>query len=652
MRTPLMTIGLISFTLFASHIMAMDTIEVASPDGKVVAAVSVDPSGRLTYRLARDGAVVMGNSPMGITVDGQDLGANVSLGEPTRSVVNEKYPWRGVKSEVVNHCNEVTIPVVEKASSKKWTVEARAYDDGFAFRYVVPGEGTRKVTGEATGWKLPAESMVWTMVNTRDYEGSFEKLPVAKIPRTHAEDDLENKFLKYSPVHLGLPVTVELADGTYAALLEANVLGYSGMTLRPTYTTLLEGKFEDDPEGWTMDGEIRSPWRLTMTGPDLNALVNCDLVQNVSTPPSKDIFPDGVNTAWLKPGRVLWQWWAYNDPGTHWSTQKWFVDQAAKLGCQYYLVDEGWQHTRQEWFGPGEDSWPKMKELCDYAKTKGVGIWAWQAWTLKKTRQWPGLETKEKREEFFRKAAEAGIVGVKIDFMNSESHDLLAFYEDCCREAAKHKIMVNFHGANKPAGEGRTWPNEMTREGLKGLEHNKWSDLPPSHYATQPFTRNLAGPCDFTPLTLQPEFLKGTSYALQLASSVIYTTQLLCWADKPDLYLANEPVADFMRNIPTYWDETRVLPDSEIGRLAAFARRKGDTWYVAILNGDAENGRDYPLALPFLGDGKYTATLYQDNPDKADDLRFVKKDSITSDTRLPVKMRPGGGFVGVFKKAK
>ena len=643
-------IPMIVLLFFTANLPANDVIDVAGPDGKVVASVSVDPSGRLTYRVFRNRVAVVEDSPMGITLDGKDLGANVSLGKPARSVINEKYAWRGVKPEAVNHCNEAKIPIIEKDGSTTWTLELRAFNDGFAYRYVVPGEGKCRVTGEATGWKLPDESMVWAMWDTSNYEGSYQKLPVEKIPRFHDQDDSKKKSDKPSPLYLGSPVTVELPDGTYAALLEANVLGYSGMTLRPTATTLLEAAFEDDPEGWTMEGEIRSPWRLTMTGPTLDALVNCDMVPNLATPASQDIFPDGVNTEWLKPGRVLWQWWAYNDPGTHWSKQKWFVDQAAKLGCEYYLVDEGWQHTRQEWFAPGETPWPKMKELCDYAKTKGVGIWVWQGWRYDEKRQWPGLETKKKREEFFRKAAEVGIVGAKIDFMDSESHEMLAFYEDCCREAAKYKIMVNFHGANKPAGEARTWPNEMTREGLKGLEYNKWSALAPSHYATQPFTRNLAGPSDFTPITLQAEFLHGTTYALQLASSVIYTTPLLCWADKPDLYLANEPVADFMRKLPTCWDETRVLPGSEIGRLAAFARRKGDTWYVAIINGDAKEGRLYKLEPAFLGKGTYSATLYADRPDKADALVVSKKEGVTDESTINVEMLPGGGFVGVFEK--
>ncbi|HEY0945649.1 MAG TPA: glycoside hydrolase family 97 catalytic domain-containing protein, partial [Opitutaceae bacterium] len=537
-----------------------------SPGGNVVATFSVSGDQRLVYTLTRAGAPVVETSPLGMTIDGVDLGAGVELGAAARSSRDMSYPWRGGKARAIDRANELALEIAHGASGLRWTLEARAYDDAFAFRYVVPGEGSRRVEGEATAWTLPAGTAAWYCPNTVHYEGEYERAALEEIPLI-GPIRVAGEFQDV-PRHLGFPVTLELPDGTLAALAEADVMGYSGMTLRPTRTTTLRAAFEDDAQGWTMQGTILSPWRIVMTGPDLNALVNCDAIHNVCPPPDPALFPAGFGTEWIKPGRALWQWWAYDNPGTHWSTQKAFVDQAARLGCEYYLVDEGWEHTRQEWFAPGETAWARMNELCDYAKSKGVAIWAWRAWQHNEQRQFPGLETDAKREDFFRRCAEVGIVGVKIDFMNSESHELLAFYEDCLRKAAQHRIMVDFHGANKPAGETRTWPHEMTREGVKGLEHNKWSTLSPRHYAVLPFTRYLAGHGDFTPLTLQPAFLKGTTATQQMATSVLYTSPFLCWADKPELYLDEPAVADFMRHVPTTWDETLVLPVSRLGEIA------------------------------------------------------------------------------------
>lgn len=647
-RLPLRASAFITLLMAAAPAIRAEALLLTSPDCNVTATISVSDEQRLTYALKRDGVAVIEPSPLGIIVDGADLGVGVELGATTRSVRDQTYPWRGVKSRAIDHANELAVEVVHRSSGVRWSLEARAYDDGFAFRYVVPGEGSRRVNGEATAWVVPAGTLVWHVNRTTNYEAGYQRTAVEKIPLTGTQprDGIEGE----RPAYAGFPLTLELPDGGYAAVLEADVMGYSGMTLRPTQTTVLRGVFEDDADGWMMKNTIHSPWRITLTGPDLNALVNGDLVHNVCPPPDPALFPAGMATNWVKPGRSLWQWWAYDDAGTHWSRQKAFIDQAALLGCDYYLVDEGWEHTRQEWFQPGQTAWPRMKELCDYAKTRGVAIWAWRAWRFDAKLQWPGLETEAKREEFFRRCAEVGLAGVKIDFMNSESHDILAFYADCLRLAAKHRIMVNFHGANKPAGEPRTWPNEMTREAVWGLEHNKWSALPAAHYATLPFTRFLAGHADFTPFALQPKFLKGTTATLQMATSVLFTSPLLCWADKPEVYLAQPEVVDFMRDLPTTWDETLVLPASRIGALAAFARRRGDDWYVAMVNGDSAAPKQVDLVLNFLGAGSYRGDLHRDTPGHADVIAHESGRTVRAGETVSVLLQPAGGFVAVFRK--
>ncbi|MCP4341800.1 MAG: hypothetical protein GY799_23685, partial [Desulfobulbaceae bacterium] len=521
-------------------------IKLQSPNRKVVFEISAQ-DGKLTYAVKRSRAVVIEKSAMGIIIDDDTFGTKTTIEGSTKGKINERYPWRGVKSEVLNKCNTMIIKLDD--DGRKWQVEARAYDDGIAFRYIIEGTGSRKVKGELTSWYLPVDTMAWCSDSTAHYEGKFTRQRVDQIVCKKS-----NK--------LCMPLTFELADGTYAAISEANVMGHSGMTVRPDGTYTLKAIFEDNLKGWNITDLIETPWRVVMTGPDLNALVNCDLIHNVCPPPDPELFPEGMNTEWVQAasGRSLWQWWAYLNPGTHWDRQKKFLDHAARLNCDFYLVDEGWEHPRQEWFEPGvTDSWPRLKELCQYGQSRGVGILVWRAWHANKNRWFPGLETEAKREDFFRKCAEVGVRGVKIDFMNSESHDRLEFYQDCLRKGAKYKIAINFHGANKPAGESRTWPNEVTREGIAGLEGNiihRPCSL--EMYSTLPFTRLLGGHGDFTPTTFQASRLKGTTPGMQMASPVLFTSSVQHWADKGEIYL-NSPAVNMIRSMPTVWDETRVL---------------------------------------------------------------------------------------------
>lgn len=619
--------AILSFSVAFALCAAAD-VQLSSPDGKVKAVVS-DQGGALAYSVTFAGREVLAPSPVGIRLDGTTYGASDTLGKPAASSFHESFPWLGSRSEINVRGKKAVIPV-NNSSGATWQLEVRCFNDAVAWRAIVPGAGERKVTGERSAWVLPAGTVAWCNPVTAQYEGVHERWDVSAIPIDRFTNGI------------GMPVTFELPGGGFAALTEAEVMGYSGMTVEPTGTRSLASSFRDDPQGWTMRGEVRTPWRVLMVAADLDGLVNCAAVPALCSAPDKALFPKGAHTDYLKPGRCLWQWWAYDDAGTLWEKQQWFVDQAAALNCQYYLVDEGWEHPRQKWATEGKTAWQRMKELCDYAAAKGVGIWIWSGWTNNPPRMWPGLETPEKRQVFFDHCVEAGVKGVKIDFMDSESHDRLAFYQDCLRVGAEHKIMVNFHGANKPAGESRTWPNEMTREGVRGLEYNKWDVLPPHHYATVPFTRYLAGNGDFTPTTLQASHLKGTTVAQQLACAVVTTSPILCWADKPDLYLQS-PIVDVLRSMPPVWDETRVLHGSKIGDLAVMARRSGKTWYVGILNGAA--ARSYTLDLSFIGRGKHQADFFSDTPGEPLKFQIQRDVPITPKSQRTIQLSSGGGFV-------
>jgi alpha-glucosidase len=593
---------------------AADTITIQAPGGEIKADVFVNSEGRLSYsieRLKGGQTAILKPSPLGITIDGVDLGQGVKIGSSKDEAANEQYPWRGVHPVAMNHYNGAEIILTHTASNTNYALEVRVFGDGVGYRYIVPGSGSRTISGEASAWTLPDDCRIWYENDTKNYEGLYAKATPAKIDPNQ---------------QIGFPVTIEYADGTYGAITEAGLFAYSGMSARPTGTTTLKGVFEDD-SSWQETGDIRTPWRVTMTGPDLNALVNSDIVPNLCPPPDRTLFPQGMATEWIKPGRSLWNWWS--DSPVEFQYQKEWVDKAAEMSFEYYLVDAGWEDWRQG----NRDKWACLKELCDYARQKRVGINVWKHYSQ--------IVQADARQEFLQNCAKAGAVGVKIDFMDSESRERINFYTSTLIEAAKLKLMVNFHGANKPTGEPRTYPNEMTREGIRGLEYNKWSALPAAHYATLPFTRFLAGHGDFTPGAMNPDRLKGTTVTLQLASAIVFTSPLMHWADHWKQYLSSNAL-EVTKQIPSTWDQTIVLPGSKIGEVAAFARRKGQSWFVGIINGG--QAKTFPLSLSFLNDGTYKAVLARDTAGNPAEMK-IERTTATKGQTLDVRMETGGGFV-------
>ncbi|MBE0534713.1 MAG: glycoside hydrolase family 97 catalytic domain-containing protein [Phycisphaerae bacterium] len=607
-------------------------VMLAGPGGDLQVTFFVKPD-KLMYSVRYNDAVVVENSPLGVTVDGVDLGAGAELlGQRDFIEIDETYPWRGVHAVAVNRYRAMSVPVRHKATGTEYTIQTCVFGDGIAFRYIIPGKGKRTVSGEATAFTLPAGSAIWYQTNTANYEADHIRCNIEEVK---------------AGTFMGPPVTVELPGKKgFAAITEAALLNYSGMTLKAGggASRVLAAAFRDDVS-WTLDGTITTPWRVIMVSGDLNGLVNCDIVHNVCEPPA----PELVNAEWIKPARALWHWWSGqigNFDTVAFDRQMWWVDQAAKLGFENYLVDAGWEHT---WSKPGKDKWALMKELVDYARAKGVDITVWKRWATGNTEgvEMVGLDDAATRRTFFAKCKEIGVSGIKIDFMDSECKERMDFYTNVLKDAAHYKLMINFHGANKPTGESRTWPNEITREGVKGLEYNKWSALKPDHYASLPFTRYLAGHGDFTPCTFNPKMLKGTTFALQLASAVVYTSPMLHWADNPEFYFKS-PALDVIKAIPSTWDETIVLEGSKIGDLAAFARRKGDTWFIGVINGGDK--RTHHAALSFLGKGNYRGVLLSDDPQRPDNLLREER-GVDAQTALTIAMNAGGGFVAMLVPA-
>ncbi len=424
----------------------------------------------------------------------------------------------------------------------------RMFNDGAAYRYIVAGSGEHTVTGEASAWNIAADAPMWFQTNTKNYEGRARKATVGAV-----DSDI------------GPPATLRMADGElYVAVTEAALLDYSGMTLdTDDGSQVLRSEFLDD-DSWDVPGRQATPWRVTIVVESLNALVNTDMLTTLSPAPAEALFPKGQGAEWIQPGRCVWRWWSRGTGNP--SQERKFVDFAVKLGYEHTLIDAGWEG----W----ENTWKTLRSIVEYAEQKDVNVWVWK--------EWKQIRNQSDRRSFFHKVKDVGVAGVKIDYMDSESQDVVNFYTDARRDAAREHLMVNFHGAFKPTGTTRTFPNEMTREAVHGLEHNKWRGLvPPKHYATLPFTRGLAGDSDFTPVTFNPDMLGHTTVSFQLATGVAYTSSVLHFGEHPSRLLERKKALDVLKNVAAAWDETVVLDRSVIGEMVVMARRKGDMWMLS-----------------------------------------------------------------------
>ena len=628
LRAPLASPGA-AYVEQATNGGIVSKLEVASPAGAVKTSVWVNEAGRLTYSMHHAGAVAIEPSPLGVTIDGVDLGAGVRLEQPRRSQLNETYPWRGAHAVATNHYCSAEIPVVHVGSGMRFVLEVRAFDDGAAWRYRISGAGSRTVQGEASSWTLPAGSRVWfgernNNWKLKSYAGEWMSATIDEMPTVSRQGPVQ-----------GAPLVMELPEGGYAVVSEAAVFNYSGMRLRAAGHRRFEADFTEGKKGFALTGEILSPWRVVILAKDLDQLVNQTVIANLAPPPDPALFKD---TTWIRPGSCVWRW-QLQGAGTP-RDQRGFADDAARLGYPYLLVDDGWE---KEWKEPFVD----LKGLCAYAAKKNVAVLVWKQWA----------DLRDPRENYAQlrgwldQVAAAGCVGAKVDFFNSEDLVTRQGEEAVLREAAKRRLLVNLHGCPKPVGESRTYPNELTREGVRGLELNFMSEgpLPARHNAALPFTRYVVGPGDYTPVTFQPGHMGSTSVAHQLATAVVLTSPLLVLNEIPSNVL-NHPVyevPEILEALPSVWDETRVLPGSKIGDLAVLARRRGPCWFVAAVNGGS--AREYQFNVEFLSNGKWDATLISDGSDSPLAVRG-RHEPVTSATTLHFNLLSCGGFVAMFKR--
>ena len=622
-------------------------ITILSPDSALEFTAAV-VKGQLSYSVLFKGQPVIETSPLGLILDKINLGDGVSIARPEWYEANTTLPCRGKHSTAIDHYRAARIPVEHKQDNVRFTLDVRVYNDGIAFRYLVPGNGARVLNGEATAFLLPSGSTVWYHgVAAMHYEEKHKKADVSSIQAGE---------------WAGPPMTLKLpGDHGYASITESGIIkskgeNFPGMALEadgqrgfrarlghdhpPNYPFILrygeeyQKRLEVPP---ALHGNIEAPWRVILVGADLNTLFNSDVIFDVAPEPDVKLFPNGFNEEWMKPGRAVWGYLT-KEPRTL-EGMKNLSRLAGELGFEYHVVEGHWARwTEQE-----------QKEFVDYSNKQHVKLIFWK--------HSKDLRDPDKRHAFFKQLHDLGVAGAKIDFFDHEAKDIIDLYAACLREAAEYKLIIDFHGANKPTGEDRTWPNEMAREGVFGMEfRGPWAQ----HNSTLPFTRLLAGHMDYTVVTFGDR-KSETSETHQLASALVLQAPLLVFSEHPQ-NLLDHPAAEFIKQIPAVWDETVVLPPSEIGEVAAFARRSGDKWFVSVMNG--ETARSISFDLSFLGEGEYKAMMFQDKKSDAAMVSLVRgrktfggqkgvnviEATATKKESLFVELVPGGGFVALFSK--
>jgi alpha-glucosidase len=629
------------------------TYELYSPDKKIKVIIQVDHE--ISYTVFCDGNEILGPSPVSLTIEGAGvLGREPRLAGVKSRTVNDKIipPVKEKRAAITDRFNESVLTF-----KGNYGLVFRAYDDGVAYRFFTKLKGRVKVVSEEVSFNFG-----------RDHSAYF---PV--IDSFLSSFECNYSYLALSQVTAEkmafLPVLVDIQDGPKVAITEADLDDYPGLYLTgsPDGSPNLRGKFaayplkEEQKRDRTLavaeraeyiadtNGAREFPWRVLAIARRDGELIENDIVYRLARPLAlKD-------TSWIQPGKVAWDWW--NDlnlfgvdfeSGINTKTYKHYVDFAAKFGIEYIILDEGWSDPADLLkTNPAID----MAELLSYAREKNVGLVLWCVWLTLDRQLDESLDLFEKW----------GVRGIKVDFMDRDDQKVVNFYKKVAAEAAKRKLVVDFHGAFKPTGLRREYPNILTREGVLGLEYSKWSkSATPEHDLLIPFIRMLAGPMDFTPGAMrnaaeknfQPVFSEPMSQGTrchQLAMYVVYESPLQMLSDSPSAYMRKPDIMDFLGKVPTVWDETITL-DARVGDYVIVARKSGEEWYVGAMTD--WTSREIGIDFGFLGAGEYKAEVYADGVNASKYASDYTKTSavIRAGDRLKVKLAPGGGWAARLHK--
>jgi len=655
--TALITSAFVWFTLLlfvqGSKSQTTDTYELSSPNGHI--QLRIRTANQITYDINVNGKPIVLNSILSLDVDHNQLGVNARVTTAKTNSVD-----REIESPIPQKSRKIreNYKEVRLLFEGNYAISFRAYNEGVAYRFET---------------SLPQSNV---KVYSEQVDLNFAGDDSAYYPReesffSHNEREFIYLPLKAIPVDAiaSLPAVVDNKEGLKLIVGESDVDDYPGLWLRGGSSNSLSGIFPPYPlkEEKKRDRDVRVsqganyiastngtrtfPWRILGIAETDAAIITNQLVYLLAKPSQIQ------DTSWIKPGKVAWDWYNANNvygvdfkSGVNTQTYKYYIDFAAKYGLNYIILDEGWYKL-----GNVLDVVPEMniEELVAYGKQKNVGIILWVVWKT----------LDDQFDAAFTLYEKWGIKGLKIDFMQRDDQQVMNFYQKVCREAAKRKMLVDFHGAIRPATMTRTWPNLVNTEGVRGSEQNKWSKLSnPEHNVTIPFTRMFLGPMDYTPGAMLNSGLERNFAAVferpmslgtrchQLGMYVVYEAPLQMLADSPSHYLREPEIMEFLGPVPTVWDETKVLA-AKMGDYVAVARRNGNDWYIGAMTDWSERTLDFDLS--FLPSGKYQMTAFQDGVN-ADRFGNDYKKTITTvdkDTHVHIHMTQGGGWAARIQKS-
>ncbi len=632
-----------------SFLAKAENYTIESPNKNI--KVELQVGDLIEYSVSFKGVEVIASSAIGFEFkQAPPLGAEMNVLKLNET--ESSSTWKPVLKrfeEIQNHYISFKMNLQEQRfPARKIDIEFRVFNDGIAFRTEFPEQfGNREnvITEELSCFNFSKNYTCWA-VNYGSYTTSQEV------------ESFKRKIADITPeMVIGLPMTIKINDDCYVALTEADLEDYAGMYLKSNpksgnfslRTALAPRKGQpENGDKVIYKSSHPTPWRVVMIAGSPGKLVESEIVQNLNDPCEIE------DPSWIKPGISAWDHWWSGEVKMEQSVIYEYIDLASKMGWPYMLID--WQ-----WYGPFNQENADIKkpapqinmpEILEYAKGKNVKCWLWM------------YNTDVFRFDFEEACAlyeSWGIAGIKIDFMDSDDQEMVNWYHRVVKTAAKHHLMVDFHGAYKPTGWRRTYPNLATREGVLGNEYNKWSlRITPEHLCTLPFTRMLAGPMDFTPggfLNRNPDkFRNGTpanvlgTRANTLSQFVIYDSPYLVACDHPTNYYGAVG-EEFLKHVKSVWDDTKVL-NGAIGEYITMARRDQGKWFLGSMTNSEK--RELEIKLDFLPNGKFRMVSYSDSPETLKNAEIAEKQEriVTNEDKIKIKMVPGGGFAAWLEPDK